>query len=149
MCLLDHIGACFRPLGEKKEAPNDFHAALMFFSNEKEAEREALYGLRCAFAHDFSLVNPNKRTPTRQHVFKLSPLPDGAVVKLPVESWDGDYEKQIPDSQVTVVDLSAFGDLVERVCCRVKRHAKNDTLSVILSGGHKEQFARFIFEHRR
>jgi len=65
MVTIEQIGKCFRPRGATPQLPPGFRRALADFAPHlTKQERDALYALRCCFAHDYSLVNgPGKRTP--------------------------------------------------------------------------------------
>src|SRR3989304_5474784 len=52
MALLDQIGTCFKPKQKSYESETSIHKALKYFSNLSDDEIEALYALRCSFAHD-------------------------------------------------------------------------------------------------
>jgi hypothetical protein len=141
LALLDQIGACFKPKGRDPIDRNDIYKALAYFSDLKEAEIWAIYGLRCAFAHDYSLYNPNERYPERQHWFAVS-QGRTTLVELPTTQWNGDYHNQ--DAQcLTKIDLQQLGDLVENVVRTVRMLAEQHKLEIALAGGAAELSFRY------
>ncbi|MCK5763407.1 MAG: hypothetical protein KAH05_04745 [Clostridiales bacterium] len=143
MSLLDMIGACFKP----KNAPSivesrDFVSALKYFSeNLTEDEILALYALRCAFMHDFSLSNTHLN-PKLSHIFVIRIGGIEKVVYLPTTPWDGNCENRTDENQ-TIVDLEKFGDIVEDICKKIGKFAKNNDLEIILPGGADELISRY------
>jgi hypothetical protein len=146
MALLDQIGSCLKPK-DKKGVRNEIEASLKYFSDLSKPEIEAIYALRCAFAHNYSLVNVNARQ-DRRHVFTLGQgdkLP--SLVQLPRVPWNGVFEKIGVDSQ-TRVNLEAFGDLVESACQNARKQAEEGSLEIALAGGVKELLVRYFFTTR-
>jgi hypothetical protein len=136
LVLLDQIGACFKPIGRNPIDKNDIYKALAYFSDLKEAEIWAIYALRCAFAHDYSLYNKNERRPDLQHWFEVS-QGRTTLVELPTTPWNGDYCNQ--DRQcLTKIDLEQLGDLVENVVRSVRILAEQHKLEIALAGGEAE-----------
>jgi hypothetical protein len=112
MALLDQIGSCFKPREESVQQGNTIRTALKYFSNLSDDEIDALYALRCAFAHDYSLYNiPSNRRRSLQHQFAVG-VGAGPIVSFPKMPWDGDYNNKTAENE-TVINLEAFGDLVE------------------------------------
>ena len=126
LMLLDQIGSSFEPLKPRKLSVgvNSFLRALAHFSAiQDERERKALYALRNAFAHDYSLFNRNKNDLELQHAFHLSVNSYDPAVRLPSCPWDGHYPpfpEAIPHRQITEVNLQAVGDVVEGVVTEVR-----------------------------
>ncbi|MDQ3848433.1 MAG: hypothetical protein M3261_05710 [Thermoproteota archaeon] len=146
MALLDQIGSCFKPKVTPLVAGNTIEKALTYFSNLSSDERCALYALRCAFAHDYSLYNINPRNPRYTHQFAVKVGP-GPVITLPTQSWDGDYSHKTTENQ-TVVNLEAFGDLVEDICLKIFDLANRKELTVVLPGGSDELVQRYAYWQR-
>jgi len=142
MALLDQIGTCFKPKQKPYESGNSIRKALKYFSNLSDDEIEALYALRCSFAHDFSLHNIKKDKPSRTHRFRVGIGASTHVVTLPTIRWDGNYESENLDN-FTTINLEAFGDLVEDICHQLFTLASRDELEIILSGGSDELFHRY------
>lgn len=142
IALLDQIGTCFKPKQEAYENGTSIHRALKYFSNLSDDEIEALYALRCSFAHDFSLHNIKKDKPSRTHRFRVCIGSSDRVVALPNVRWDGNYEsKNLED--FTTMNLEAFGDLVENICQQLSTLANSDELDVVLPGGSDELLHRY------
>ena len=114
MALLDQIGTCFKPKQKSYENGNSIRKTLKYFSNLSDDEIEALYALRCCFAHDFSLHNINKEKQSRTHRFRVGVGASTHIVILPSVRWDGNYESKGLDD-FTAINLEAFGDLVESI----------------------------------
>ncbi|MEA3476079.1 MAG: hypothetical protein U9R23_06555 [Candidatus Cloacimonadota bacterium] len=144
MSLLDMIGACFKPQDTTTIDENrDFVRALKYFSEDlTEDEMLALYALRCALTHDFSLCNYNPNNPKLSHIFILRIGNNDKVVKLPTTSWDGSYDNRTEDNQ-TIIDIEIFGDIVEAICKKIASLAKQNKLEIILTGGADELISRF------
>lgn len=126
LMLLDQIGSSFEPLTPRQLSVgnNSFLRALAHFSAiHDEQERKALYALRNAFAHDYSLFNRNRHDLGLQHAFHLSVNSYDPAVRLPPCPWDGHYPpfpEAIPSRQITQVNLQAVGDVVEGVVTEVR-----------------------------
>lgn len=142
MALLDQIGTCFKPKQKPHENGNSIRKALKYFSNLSDDEVEALYALRCCFAHDFSLHNLNKKRQSRTHRFSVGVGTSTRIVTLPSARWGGDYEsKNLND--ITAINLEAFGDLVESICQQLSILAGTDELEIVLPGGGEELLHRY------
>lgn len=141
MALLDQIGGCFKPTGGAPAQGNSISQALSYFSSLSAAEIDALYALRNAFAHDYSLYNVNPKKPSLTHRFELDPN-SPALVLLPTIPWSGDFTN-MPPGTATVVNLVLFGDLVEEVCQKLFSLANTNTLDVTLPGGSDELLRRY------
>jgi hypothetical protein len=146
MALLDQIGTCLKPK-ETDESGNSIEKALRYFTDLGEKKIQALYALRCAFAHDYGLANPNKGNQDRQHIFTVCEGAHPRLVRFPTSPWEGNYQTVSRDN-ITVVNLEALGDLVESVCQKVCKQAKNDKLEIELSEGIDELFKRYFFKIR-
>jgi hypothetical protein len=132
LMLLDQVGTCFKLLGKPVTGANSFlHALDHFTVLTNEAEREALYALRNAFAHDYALFNVNRNNALRTHAFRLDANPVDPVVILPANRWGGDFDNLTP-SMATRVNLRAVGDLVEGVVDALRRHHSVGELEVRL-----------------
>ena len=118
--------------------------ALSYFSDLTILEIEAVYGLRCALAHDYALVNKGAGRPDRRHRFSIRPLSETKVVELPEERWNGTYQDS-SHKNMTVIDVVALGDLVEDVCCKIVSMAKMGELEIELDGGYEELELRYMF----
>ena len=145
--LLEQIGNCFRP----KETTirvhgneNGIKKALKFFSSLSKEEIDALYALRCAFAHDFSLSNSGALTAKSVHHFRITEGAGTPLVLFPNEPWDGRYQN-IKAETTTTVNLELFGDLVEKLIIHLQVMAEKDQLDIALKGGAEELEKRYSF----
>ena len=143
--LLDQIGNCFSLVAHRAGRPNGENAivsALCTFSSLGDKEISALYALRCAFAHDFSLFNKHPANPDLTHCFHLFPEPEGALVTLPKIPWNGEFANR-PQECWTAVGLTLLGDLVEDICVRLWQLHKEHKLKIKLAGGADELNHRY------
>lgn len=116
LVFLDQLGGAVRPLSGPQPSRSDLERALEMFTDCTEAERAALYALRCCLAHDFSLANLAERTPEHRrhlyrHFFHLVPSRQlDRLVEFPPTAWDGDFG----DLRPTFVDLGHLEDTAAR-----------------------------------
>lgn len=151
LTLLDQIGKCYRPISKIKITPANMPSiqkALAYFSILTEDERIAIYALRNAFHHDFSLLNLDepKMRPKYIHHFLVNAHPTNHIVKLPTNKWDGKIGTRNSDN-ATYINLQALGDLVENIYTQLLLLEKTNELSLELKGGESELEARYIFHH--
>ncbi|MCP5481358.1 MAG: hypothetical protein H7A21_08000 [Spirochaetales bacterium] len=150
LALLDQIGDCFRPQAGASTAPSAVDRALEDFAGLQEPQRRAIYALRCAFAHDYSLINIDAAQPLLQHHFIVSANAIHPLVTLPVQQWDGQYESRNAQN-VTRINLRTLGDTVEQIISRLLSDAANSQLELRLQGGADELRNRYwmgIFEEQ-
>ncbi len=149
MTLLDMLGTCFKPTSKSDINKNSFIKALSYFANPilSDDTMNALYALRCAFTHDFSLYNINSRRATLTHNFIIRHGENESTVVLPAESWDGNFENRTKNNR-TIVYLESFGDIVENICKNVILLAKDKKLEIVLQGGHSELINRYTFTQK-
>ena len=145
--ILDQIGTCYKPKYCELIQGNSIEKALWYFSPLSVEEIRALYALRNAFIHDFSLFNHNRRHPDLQHYFRVDNHPTNAVLILPHVKWDGKLQNRNKANQ-TYVNLRALGDLVEDVYLRLLACHERYDLEIILKNGYLEILERYIFYHR-
>ncbi len=146
LILLDQIGKCFKPLAiEKVPDGNPISVALKLFSTLEPLEIDAIYALRCSFAHDFSLSNiPKSGKKSLYHFFLVHQGADGPLIRLPKESWDGNQENKNQSNQ-TAINLELLGDLVDNICIQLKDLAHRGEIETILPGGTDELIQRYSF----
>ena len=145
--LLEQIGNCFRPKETQVRVhgnENGIKKALKFFSPLSKEEIDALYALRCAFAHDFSLSNLKVEGSKRLYHFKVTEGTLTPLVTFPMENWDGSYQDITPET-ITTVNLELFGDMVEDLIARLMEMVQKDQLAIALKGGPEELEKRYSF----
>lgn len=142
MALLDQIGSSFKINGVTDEYSHpkipDFKKALYRFSKPtlNEDQINALYALRCSYAHDYALINwdPSKQKYTYR--FLVGVGKKRPMIKLPSEPWDGNFENRNPNT-VTSINLELFGDHVERICNRLFALANADKLKILFDSAEE------------
>lgn len=134
MSLLDQIGGCLKPTGKKTNYINEIKKALDYFdSGLSDEEINALYALRCSFAHNYSLINfdpkfkgKNKSKDKLAHRFHVE-TGKNKVVELPSVKWDGDFTNISSNNNITYINLEAFGDLVEKIRSKlIEKYKRNE-----------------------
>jgi hypothetical protein len=148
LSLLDQIGKCFKPRNVNAIHGNSIIKALKYFSQLSNDQIDAIYALRCAFAHDFSLFNINANNPSLTHFFIVNKGIQTPIVTLPVVQWNGNHNNRTAQN-VTRINLEQLGDLVENICSNLKNRAQSDTLEIALLGGSDELIQRYSFYTRR
>jgi hypothetical protein len=145
LSLLDQIGKCFKPTGTAAiNNENSISRALKYFTNIPDAEVDAIYALRNAFAHDYSLYNINNTRLSYTHHFTVIQSPVHPLVRSPQTQWDGNIANRT-QANLTVVNLEALGDIVEQICATLLQLANNNNLEVTLLGGSDELIQRYSF----
>lgn len=142
MVLLDQIGKSFRPVGSPvSREPRAFIRALHYFSQiEDDRQIDALYALRCAFAHDFSLSNVGE--PRFTHHFRVGANHYHSLVVLPSQPWNG-HRTTKRDYTRTYINLWALSDEVEAACQKLFDLANARQLEIMLPGGATELVERY------
>jgi hypothetical protein len=153
LSLLDQIGSAVRPIGATQTAPSSVERCLLRFAPDltDEFTRDALYALRCALIHDYSLANnPDGRSPRDnrlRHVFALYVRDTAELVGRPNKPWDGDWENTAPEAH-TRVNLLMLARLCEEIAQRVLELGARGDLEVGLPGGGAELRARYLMTWR-
>lgn len=142
MALLDQVGKCFKPRSKGPVEGAAIIKALRYFTSLGTEEIDAIYALRCGFAHDYSLVNISSK-PGLTHHFLVHESP-GPIVTLPRERWSGDYSQRTAENQ-TRVNLEALGDVVETMYAVLLELDQQGDLEIVLSGGSDELLWRYHF----
>ncbi len=157
MALLDQIGSCFKRKGVPDTFPRernngrtpDFKKTLYRFGvfeetndDEKKEKIDALYALRCSFAHDFALAN--RYGNTYNYWFGVSYSSEGPMIKLPEVPCDGRFENKSRNN-TTYVNLQLFGDFVENICAQLFELAERDGLEILLDDGADELIGRYWY----
>jgi len=146
LVLLEQIGKTLRPLYGRPARGREqrLETAIRQFARgaATKKDRQALYGLRCAFAHEFGLVN--QRPGPYQRVFRLHPSGLRRMVIPPQRTWNGKMTTA-SKSTATRVDLRQVADLVEKVVDGVRLSAQRGELrSRLKMADLKKQFSVVI-----
>ena len=147
MSLLDMLGSCLKPISKSETDKRAIVRILKYFANLSDEEISALYALRCAFTHDFSLYNINFKDQELMHNFVIRFGSNHSAIELPKKYWDGKFENRSDDNQ-TIVYLEKFGDIVEDICKTIILLAKDDKLEIALKGGVAELINRYTFTQK-
>ena len=145
LVLLDQIGECFEVPTERRRPPrgNDFLCCLANFSPQlTHQDMLALYALRNAFAHSYSLTHTHPKEQRLRHRFLLTSDSSALLITYPKVLWSGIHADQRHDNQ-TQINLRALGDLAERIVPDVQAQVKAGTATVKLRGGLNELRNRF------
>lgn len=117
-------------------------------------EVEALYALRCALAHDYSLSNLGRGSaelrPLLHHSFSLVEIaPD--LIQLPTSDrrWNGVWGGPGPssDHDSTTVGLRSVGDFVESLTSEIRAAHSRGEVAIACEGGATEMNERYFFRH--
>lgn len=149
LCFFDVVGGALRRSDLTPTAMNNkFEIALQLFSDLDERHRAALYALRCALVHDYSLAYlppkgaSRRRIPLLRHHFQLFPDHSlGELVVFPSVPWDGIAF----DTSDTKIDLGFLADLAAEVHQRVRDVYAAGHL--VLSRAPEEVRSRYLFMH--
>jgi hypothetical protein len=100
--------------------------ALEFAPNPSDVDlADALYSLRCAWAHEYGLRNRTKR------IFMYRQ--NGPIAVQPTRAWDGTLAGATNLDMQTIVNVRAVGDYVEEIVSSVR--AEFETGGVVLAPG--------------
>jgi len=125
LILLDQVGTCFKLKGPDVRGDNPISRALLYFSQvQDDPTLDALYALRNALAHDYSLFNAYTKHSSHRHAFNFCADTVSPLVTLPAVPWSGVYDLSTltPPDQTTMVNLRKVGDLAEEVVASLRRH---------------------------
>jgi hypothetical protein len=140
--ILDQIGKCYRPKNklQLEKSKNAIIRALKYFTDLNDKEINALYALRNAFFHDYSLFN--RYNSKYLYHFIVDNNPTNPVVILPKSDWDGELNSINKDNE-TYVNLQAIGDLVENIYIKLLELSSNGELEIELEGKEDELVLRY------
>ncbi len=106
------------------------------FTDLAHHQIDVLYALRCAFVHDYSLMN-NSRRKELVHVFTTAWDEHTPLIELPEEKdrWDGRPEAEsLERADSTTVNLLAFTEICESIVKTIcGLHSTNDLALAIPS----------------
>lgn len=132
--LLDQVGTSFTLVGTAATKPAIHHALRTFSRVQDEPTIEALFALRCALVHDYSLANVplnGRNAAARTHFFRLTADATTPLIKLPSTRWDGNYASVTPENE-TLVNLQKVGDVAEGVVARLRTEHQSERLDTCL-----------------
>lgn len=142
LAFFDEIGTAVKLRTFPNPGCSPVEYTLRAFGGLSEPDAAALYALRCALAHDYSLINPNDSKPNLRHAFSLgfsgTPKP---VVTLPAVGWDG----AMTGGSTTGVDLRALMAKFDEVHDQVI--AEYHAGSLALGRPADEMRRRYFFQH--
>jgi len=156
MALLDQIGKCFKPKDADNVAGNSYKKALKYFekmNGMNDDDINALYALRNALMHDFSLSNVEPRDPYKddfspkkngKHYIFSGTTDSDKIVEHAKEPWNGKYKDMKPENE-TQINLKRFGDMVEEIYEELIELYDEDNLEIALAGGADELIKRYSF----
>ena len=146
--ILDQIGKCFsnseRSINNKD---NDIIQALRNFTDVSEEEIYALYALRCALIHEYSLFNMPKtknKIELLVHRFSITIGDYYPLITLPKNQWNGNFGTNFKNDE-TIVNVEKFCDLVENIYNYICKLFDEGKLNIKLKGGSDELLQRFSF----
>lgn len=145
LVFLDQVGTALTRTDANAHDPSSIERALERFSDLDAKERAAIYALRNALAHDFSLVNNPSRNKPRdadlRHAFNLELDGASPLIVLPDPPWDGNPSTV----NVTHVNLARLAELTAEVRQRIFACYAKGVLALALSP--EETRRRYIFTH--
>ena len=132
LILIDHIGYFFCRKDINVQGKNSFVSALQGFTDLNEKEIFALYALRCAFAHKYSLIHIGKgsKADLLHHHFTVRGGKYAPLMYLPEITWDGKIENRTRDN-ITTISLEAVGNLVEGIHKKLISFAESNNLEFL------------------
>lgn len=118
LSFLDQVGTAVTLNSQPKdESQNAIRLCLRDFAPHTELrDRDAIYALRCALVHDYSLFNINPDRPRLNFHFGFVANATDPLVTHAAHDWPGEFQitDEWNDTQTTV-NLRALGDLAEGV----------------------------------
>jgi hypothetical protein len=151
LTMLDQVGECFRPRPLPRPTPHNstIAKALAYFQPALQDEDIlAIYALRCAFSHDYGLVNVGKSKNAEMakrlhHHFLLLSNDNTPLVEVPENRWNGDLDAPLRFGEHTRINLRRLGNMAEDIVGTVKRASEDRRLDIALRGDIDELFFRF------
>lgn len=115
LSLLDQIGTALTLKGQpKQEDGESIRLCLRDFAPiVADKDKDAIYALRCALVHDYSLFNVNQKK--RDMNFHFGFVADAAspLIAHAAAQWSGEFRTSDWRSTQTTVNLRALGELAE------------------------------------
>lgn len=114
LTVLDQIGKCYGVNEKSLPQSNSIIKALLSFTTLKNEEAQAIYALRCSFAHDYSLFNINNQKKGLTHHFTVTGHGFKRLIGLPKKVWDGNVANKAIEN-MTFINIPLLTDLVEDI----------------------------------
>lgn len=150
LTILDQIGSIYRDnsVTRRLGRDNEIIKALDYFAQSLGVDEIfAIYGLRCAFHHDFSLINIGRGNNPIHHNFLLHQEDEGEIVVVPTTHWDG-ILANLGQGNRTTINLKRLGDLVEDIYRHLNTLHSNGNLALALEQGEDELQRRYFLMYR-
>lgn len=147
LIILELIGTTFKPTDVLNSKDNPIYRALRWFSNLSEGEARAIESLRHSFAHNYGLINIQKKNEkiieNRTHHFQLTANPkSNKVVIERKKSWDGIYHT-MNKQNTTQINIWQLGEIVEQVFNNLVVQNNDGNIDLILADGIAELKAKY------
>lgn len=116
LVLIDHIGIFITKTAGASTEPRAFTRTLADFTTLTHQERMALYALRCAFAHQYSLINVGQGKPADAALLHHQFVVDRSetLITFPAVAWNG-VRTPATDGLITKISVKKVGDLLEGI----------------------------------
>ena len=144
LIILDQLGKCYKAKSDpdlKKISP--IQRCLKLNTQLPDEQIDAVYALRNAFAHDYSISNKNDKHPSLRHHFTLLGFYSDPIIKLPTKAWDGQSHTKTKDN-MTYIGLPWIGEIVETIYETIVKLHKENNLQIVLDGGAEEIRNRYL-----
>jgi hypothetical protein len=141
LVLLDQLGETLRPSAEppdryERKYPTVRRCLERFAPELSEPDTAALYGLRCALAHDYGLWNPpppNGPAELWHCLFTLISDDTTPFIRHPPKQWDGRLPVGRFDlGMTTVVNVRKLANRVEALVGHVREMGSNGRVEIAL-----------------
>ena len=144
LIILEQFGKCYKGKYDPKFSDlSPIQKCLLYHTKLSSFERDAIYALRNAFAHDYSISNVNRKYPSLRHHFTLLGYYTDPMIKLPNSIWDGNPETKTRDN-MTYIGLPWIGEVAETIYDSLLYLHNNNELTVTLPGGSREIRNRYL-----
>lgn len=150
LIILEQLGKCYKGRNDPDQSGlSPIQKCLRNHTQLTPDQCDAIYALRNAFAHDYSISNLNQKYSSLQHHFTLLDYYSDPFLCLPKKQWDGKPETKAYEN-MTHVGLPWIGEFVEKIYQTHLELHKINELEVVLPGGAKEiqnRYLLFSYKH--
>lgn len=156
LLILDQIGSCLKPRYEQdnsfweKMTPkgirypgriSTIEKAIRDFGSSGPLVARTIYYLRCALAHDYSLMHQTRNG--QYYSFSLQNTDESFVVRIADEPYLGPgYERS--EDTTNVINLRGLADSVEAIYVNLVELQRERKLEIALAGGVDELMQRYF-----